>query len=116
MDYDRIRASARRMLAKAKQGQVILTRETITPGENRWDDPTISKEDEDLVAVVSGIAAEFVDGSTVLASDRQVLCAPPAMGIRPGDILTIDGKPVTLIRQVPIPAAGEPAALRVIVR
>lgn len=118
MDYDRARATAARLLANAKQGQVVLTR--AVAGEPDPDQPWVpvepSEQTEDLNAVVKGVSSQFVDGTTVLASDLEVLCAPPVMGAKPTDGLTIDGDAVTVLRVTPIPAAGEPAALRLIVR
>lgn len=118
MDYARIASTARRLLDGAKQGSVTLTRtisSTPDPDEPWVPVPPITQS-EDLSAVVKGVSARFVDGETVLASDREVLCAPPGMGIEPADVLTIDGDPVTVIRRTNIPGAGIVAAIRIIVR
>lgn len=118
MDYARVAATARRLMTGAKQGNVTLTR-TI-PGEPDPSQPWVpvdpTEEAEPLLAIVKGVSAQFVDGETIKASDREVLCAPPAMGIEPADVLTIDGKPVTVIRRTDIPGAGIVAAIRIITR
>ena len=67
-------------------------------------------------AVVSGVAKEFVDDKTIMATDLSVLCAVPDMDYQPGDELSIDGHPVTILRVVDIPAAGTKVATRFIVR
>ncbi|MBM3604272.1 MAG: hypothetical protein FJX25_05820 [Alphaproteobacteria bacterium] len=115
-DYSRLRATGDRLLTRFAQGNIVLSRTTTAPGANRWEDPVEATQTETLRGVVEGVAAAFVDGSTVLATDLQVTCAPPSMGIQPGDTLTIDGKSVTIISPRAEPAAGPPAAYVLIVR
>lgn len=115
-DYGRIRAKAERLFTRFAQGNIVLSRTTATPGEKRWDDPVETTQTEPLRGAVEGVAEKFVDGTTVLATDLQVTCAPPAMGIQTGDTLTIDSKPVTIISPRAEPAAGPPAAYVLIVR
>jgi len=105
------------------QGNVILTR--ITPGSQvpgmTWvaSDPVSALET--LRAAVSG-ASEYADGVTVLATDLRIVAAVPAlnwaMGGDDGGILSlsIDGKPVTIIRVRGLPAAGTATAIEIIAR
>lgn len=106
MDYDRIRATAARLLAGAKQGAVVLTRTTRVGGTTT----------EPLAAVVKGVSAQFVDNTTVRTSDLEVLCTPPQIRPEPGDTAIIDGRNAKVLVVTPIPAAGEPAVWRLIVK
>ena len=110
---------ASEVLAEFKQGSVVLRRavpadplplEPWVPGE-----PTVT--DYTLDATVSGVAQQYVDGTTILSSDEQVTCAVPAVAPDMAtDTLLIDGVAVTVIKNTPIPAAGTPVAYLFIVR
>lgn len=117
-NYDRMRATAGRLLDRFAQGTVTLTRER--PGVIDENEPWLPVDpiaaSEPLVGAVRGVSAQYVDGATILATDLQVTCKPPAMSIQLGDKVTIDGKPVIVLRIMAKPAAGLPAAHTLIVR
>lgn len=104
------------------QGQVVLSRKI--PGTPDPDKPWIPVEDEykrePLRAAVRGVSKELVGteagGTVIVASDRQVICAPIAMGYAAGDTLVVDGVPVHVIAVENIPAAGVTSAVRFIIR
>lgn len=104
------------------QGNVVLSRKI--PGTPDPDAPWLPVEDtferETLLAAVRGVSKELVGteaGSTViLASDRQAICAPIAMGYTAGDTLIIDDIPVHIVAVQNIPAAGITSAIRFIIR
>lgn len=98
------------------QGELALVRVETAPAGNSWDEPVESVAREALRGAVSGVAAKFVDGTTILASDLQAICAIPSMGYQPGDSFEIDGVPATIIAVRNIPEAGTRAALRFILR
>lgn len=106
MDYARIRATALRLLEGAQQGQVVLSRTTRADG-------TATAA---VRAVVKGVSAQFVDNTTVRASDLEVLCEPPQFRPTAGDAAIIDGHEAKILVATPIPAAGEPAVWRLIVK
>lgn len=126
--YTEMQAMARDLLAPTSagglgQGSIVLTRRTRIPPTNSWDDPTWQTESDTLRGAVSGVSKDLIgspagepDGPVIVASDRQAICAVPAMAYEPGMVLSIDGKPVTVLRVDNIPAAGTPAAVRFIVR
>jgi hypothetical protein len=102
---------------------ITLTRRTLTPGANAWDDPTETLTTQSLRAQAFGVSSELVgtpanepDGPVVLASDRIVISEVPTGGYRVGDILAIDGAAVTVLRMWRIPAAGTPSAVKFLVR
>lgn len=116
------------LLEEFAQGAVILTKpgETV-PGENPWDPPV---EGEPVVytldATVKGVSQKYIDGTTVLATDLEVLVSTVGrdasgnpVAIDPdfgADTLTIDGQVMTLVRDLSVPAAGTKVVLKYIVR
>jgi hypothetical protein len=116
-DYGRIQAKASGLFKRFRQGAVTLTRTPTTPGANPWDPPTPGTPVVyTLDAVVRAVEDKFVDGTTVYATDRQVMCGVLPVEIMPGDTLAIDGKAVTIVKTMRIPAAGVAVAWRFIVR
>lgn len=118
MNYDRAAATAKQLLTGAQQGVVVLSREV--PGQvdpaKPWVPVSATLQTEGLTAIVKGVSAALVDGTAVLASDLEVLCVPPMMGAKVTDTVRIDGRPASIQRVTPIPAAGTPAVLRLIAR
>lgn len=117
--YDDMQGVAADLLAEFKQGLITLTRTPLAdPDEDSpWQpgeagEPTVYTLD----ATVKGVSAEFVDGSTILSTDLQVMAAVPPVVPAMTDVLAIDGSDVVLIRIDTIPAAGTPVAYRFIVR
>jgi hypothetical protein len=116
INYQRMAATAKRLLTDNEQGSVSIGRTVITPGVDPWDGPTASIVWTDIKAVVRGVSAQFVDGITVLATDLQVVAYIGDYTPLPGDIMMIDNLNITVINQQKIPAAGIIAAWRFIVR
>lgn len=104
------------------QGVIVLVRSTPgTPNPNApWEPVTPTVTTETLKGAARGVDSRLVGtevgGAVVLATDRQVICAPPAMQYRAGDTLSIDGVPVHVIAVEKIPAAGVTSAVKFIVR
>ena len=129
--YTRASATANRLLAPSKFGAtnpdgtsaVTLTRKTVTPAANSWEAHVVASTTETLLAQVFGVDKEFVglpadepNNGVVLQSDLSVICAMPAGGYAPGDLVSVNGRPVAVILTRRIPAAGTPVALRLVVR
>jgi hypothetical protein len=112
------------------QGVVALLKLIPVEPENSWDEPPPPVPVAYLLrAVVKGVSAQLVGtiaygGSTVSqygdatiqSSDLEILCVPPAVSYSPGDILTLDGSPVTVIGYSDMPAVGTKVAVRFIAR
>lgn len=123
--YSEMAQMARELLAPTSQGglgqgSIVLSRQTSVPGNNPWDPPVTTTSTEPLRGAVSGVSKELVGvemgGTVVLASDRQAICAVPAMGYTAGDTLVVDGVPVHIVAVQNIPAAGITSAVRFIIR
>lgn len=125
--YNDLAATVRELLDPgqlgAASGSIVLVRRTVTPAANSWEDPTVTLTSETLLAQAFGVSGQLVglpadepaDG-VIVASDRTVVAALPEMGYQPGDLLTIDGTAVTVIRVEQVPAAGVPSAVKFVVR
>lgn len=115
--YNRLTTTSTRLLAKYKQGVVEIGRPVTTPGAEPYDPPTTSTSWTEVDAVVKGVSQKYVDGSTIVMSDLEVLTQTPATFDRAaGDLMRIDGDVVAVLMVEPIPAAGSAVATRMIVR
>ena len=116
INYQRMAATAKRLITDNKQGVIEIGRTVVTPGANSWDAPTTATTYEQISAVAKGVSKRFVDGVTVLATDLELVATIDDYSPLPGDIVIVDGKRVTVISQSQIPAAGIICAWRFIVR
>lgn len=118
ISYGRMKRTADRLLGRAAQGAVTLTRMTAgTPDPAApWDPVAGTTETVPLLAAVRGAGREWVDGETILATDLQAIIAVPAIMPAPGDVVTRDGDPLTVIRVQRIPEAGTAVAVRIFMR
>ena len=116
MNYDRLKQTHDRLIAKHGQGVVEISVTTTVPGPEPWDTPTTTTVDTPVDAVVGGVGEEFVDGSTIVASDLQVQIAavddPPVVS----DAIKVDGASKAVLAVHNVPGAGDPVAIRMIVR
>lgn len=140
--YAKFQKTATRLIGKWKQGRVTVVRnvggDPMPPGWPTWEVwPDNSRvEIYELDAVVKGVSAKLIDGTTVIASDRELTCShkmtlvetivgdnDPVVSSTPAefdagllDTLAIDGKPVTIMRDLTVPGAGTPVAHRYVIR
>lgn len=113
------------ILKRWNTGTVTLTR--TTPGtpdpSTPWIPGTPTTAVYTLDAVVKGVAADYVDETTILASDLMVVASPKATlagapaGIVPlmQDVLHIDGAEKAIKKIEPAPASGQAAMFRIFV-
>lgn len=140
--YAKFQKTATRLLGKWKQGQVTVIRHV--GGDPRpadwptyilWPDNS-RVEIYELDGVVKGVSAKLIDGNVVIASDRELVCShkmtlvetivgddAPVFSNTPVpfdagllDTLSVDGKPVTIMRDLTVPGAGVPVAHRFVIR
>lgn len=117
-DYLRIKGISQRLHSRFQQGSVVLVRRTpgvIDPAKP-FEPVQPQERREALSAVTDGVSSRLVDGETILATDLEVQCYPPAMGVEAGDALEMDGKEVVIIRSLPYPPEGETVYHTFIVR
>lgn len=122
--YDRGAALTARLLSADKYGQGTVKLIRVTPGVVDPDKPWLPMEPnektETLKAAVKGVSSELVGteagSAVILASDREVVCAPPVMDYQAGDVMSVDGVRVNILSVECIPAAGTVSAVKFIIR
>lgn len=117
-DYEDDAAFALEELTFYQQGTIVLSRTVageVDPAAP-WVEPAATLQSETLIGVASGVSEEFVDNTAIVASDIEVRCVPPAMGVMATDTVTIDGKATTILAIKPMPAAGLAVVQRLIVK
>ena len=126
--YEDMAQTARDLLAPTDegglgQGTIELVRYVPgAPGANPWDPPASpTREVTVLDGAARGVAKELIGapvetGGQIVATDLQVIVAPWGGEYEAGQVLEIDGAPVTVLKVENIPAAGTPCAIRFIVR
>ncbi len=113
--YGRLQVTASRLMAKFKQGQVVYTI-TGAPTGPAWNPTPGAPVSYTLDATVQGVEADYVDGSLILATDKQVTCAVFAVEPSLAGTITIDGKVCQIVRVDKVPGAGTVIAWRIFVR
>jgi hypothetical protein len=121
--YKRARVAA--LLRRWNSGTVTLTRITTAAPEEEtpWIPGEATSESYTLDARVDGVAADYVDGVTVIESDLVVIMSPKARldGVvvdlepRMSDVITIDDAVKRIKKIQPVPAAGPAAMFQVFV-
>lgn len=113
--YGRLQGTASRLMAKFSQGQVVYTI-TGAPTGPEWNPTPGAPVSYALDATVQGVEADYVDGSLILATDKQVTCAVFAVEPSLAGTITIDGKVCQIVRVDKVPGAGTVIAWRIFVR
>ena len=113
--YGRLQGTASRLMAKFSQGTVAYTI-TGAPTGPEWDPAPGVPVSYTLDATVQGVEADYVDGSLILATDKQVTCAVFAVEPSLAGTITIDGKVCQIVRVDKVPGAGTVIAWRIFVR
>lgn len=126
--YDRMRATAQRLLAPTSkgglgQGSIVLVRYVDgPPPASPWDPPSEPiPQRTTLDGAARGVGKELIGapvetGGQIVATDKQVIVAPWGGSYDPGDVLELDGSPVTVLKVENIPAVGTVCAVKFIVR
>ena len=125
--YDDLATMASELLAPTSQnglGQGVIELIRVTTGVVDHDKPWLpvqpTEQTELLKGAVKGVSSKLVGtevgSAVILASDREAICAAPAMQYRAGDILSVDGVRVNILSVQRIPEAGTTVAVKFIIR
>lgn len=116
--YDDMQAVAAGVLGEFKQGAIKLTRVTTeTPNPAKpWLPVADTSETYELEATAKAVSDKFIDGTLILATDKEVTCAVPKIEPVPGDVISIDGNAHSIVKVMRIPAAGVAVVFKLIVR
>lgn len=93
------------LLTEFSQGVITLAKTTTAPGADAWTPGSPTTTAYTLQATAKGVSKEFIDGTTIVATDIEILAAAFGADPDPPDVLTIDGKAVTLLKVFYLPAA-----------
>lgn len=107
------------LLPQFEQGSVVLRRYVRATDPAYPDDagPVVDTLDYSMSAAVNGVEQKYVNGSTIIATDEQVVCAIKAINRegtkvsvtpRMGDEVYIDGKKRAIKAIKTVPPAGVP--------
>ena len=121
--YREMQSMARGLLAPTSQnglgqGELKLTR--VTPGTPDPATPWIPVQPQTttqtLKGAVRGVDSKLVgterNGAVLVSSDLVAITEVPSIDYEAGDVLSIDGKEVTVLDVEPIPAAGVRSAVK----
>jgi len=125
--YTEMAQAASELLAPTSQnglGQGVIELIRVTQGvvdsDKPWLPVTPTEQTELLKGAVKGVSSKLVGtevgSAVILASDREAICAAPAMQYQAGDILSVDGVRVTVLSVERIPAAGTVSAVKFLIR
>lgn len=116
--YEEMQGVASELLGEFAQGVIVLTKPgTSSPGANPWDPPvTTDPVEYTLKATAKPVEEQFINGTTIFATDIEVTAADFGGDLNPSDTMMIDGKAVTIVKVMRIPAAGTLVCWKVIVR
>lgn len=126
--YADMAQAARELLAPTDEGGLgqgaiqLVTYVPGAPGANPWDPPAPpSRQITPLDGAVRGVSKELIGapvetGGQVIATDLQVIVSPWGGAYQPGQVLELDGDPVTILKIDDIPAVGTVCAIRFLVR
>ena len=115
-DYGRMAGVATRLLTRFNQGVITLTTAPPAPGADPWTPGAPTTATYTLQATAKGVSKEFIDGTSIVATDIEITAAAFGAEPDPADVLAIDGKMVTLLRVIRLPAAGTLVAWKFVVR
>jgi hypothetical protein len=137
--YDEMAAMASELLAPTSQdglGQGVVTLTRIVYGAADAETPWIPGAEATATYRMDGVAAsiadEFVNGTTIFATDMMLTVGPVmtkthvdgvavaaevvATALQPGDVVSIDGGVVTIVKEMRLPKAGTLVAWKFVVR
>lgn len=114
--YADMRDAAGGLLKEFTQGTVRLVRPNDSDGDSPWTSGGGDPQSYDLSATVKGVSTEYVDGTTILASDLEVTAAPVEVTPQMSDHILIDGTRYEIVQLIAIPAAGTTVVQKYIVR
>lgn len=137
--YDEMAAMASELLAPTSRdglGQGVITITRTVPGPVDPETEWIPGADTTTTYLMDGVAGsigdEFVNGTTIFATDTMLTVAPTMTkthvngapvanevvltALQPGDVVSIDGGVVSIVKEMRLPKAGTLVAWKLVVR
>jgi hypothetical protein len=113
--YDEMQGIASELLAEFKQGTIIYNHPGAVSGD-AWNPVQGTAVPYTLDAASNGVSQEYVDGTSVLATDREVAAAVFGQTPTTSGTISMDGRVLQIVRVIKIPAAGTAVSWKMIVR
>ena len=117
--YAEMADTALEVIDEFRQGVLLLDRRTPVKGPQPWDPDVPTYQSFPVVGTVQAIDRRYVDGTTIVATDRIVIVPANSLPVsvvpQLGDRLTIDGVKNTIKRVIRVPEAGVIIVYRLIV-
>lgn len=106
------------VITEFQQGVLALERRTPVAGSQPWEPDIPTTQLLPVVGVVQSVDRRYVDGTTVLATDRMAILPvnslPANVVPQMSDRLMVDGEPTTIKKIVRVPEAGTIIVYRLI--
>lgn len=113
--YRRLQGTASKLLNQFQQGTIIYRQPGTTSGP-AFDPVITDPVDHELDATANGVSQEYVDGTQVLATDKEITAAVFAVTPDSSGELVVDGQVLQIVRLWQVPAAGVVVAWKFIAR
>lgn len=115
--YDRMRATADRMVKRFDQEATSVVAEMVIPDPDPLQPPVVVPVETPIPAVVRGVTAAMVAADpNLLATDLQVIMGPQGEVVEGASSLSVNGVQRRVISIERIPASGTVCAVRAVVR
>lgn len=112
--YEKSATTAQKMLKKYGQAGTIERTGQQTPA-NPWEAGSVFTTSYPVICVVTGYAADLIDGSAIRAGDKQVIIAARGLGIAPEttDIVVLTNERYSIVSVEIVSPAGVPIIYKV---
>lgn len=115
--YDRMRATADRLVRRFDQEATATIVEAVIPDQDPLRPPVVVPVETPIPAVVRGVTAAMVAADpNLLATDLQVIMGPNGDAVAGASSLSVNGVRRRVISIERIPASGTVCAVRAVVR
>lgn len=106
--YGEMAKVASEVLAEFNQGEIKLLRPTAAaPADKPYRVGTPGAPEEfPLDGAARGVLGEYIDGTVVIATDKQVTAAVFASEPQMTDTISVDGRKLTIVKIIRNPDAG----------
>ena len=115
IDYTEEQRAFAEQIAEVEQGDIKYITAGVKTGDE-WSPTFGAPTVYPLVATASGVSKKFVNGTTILATDLQIMSAVFDVEPLMSGTITLNGRTLQTVDIKQIPAAGTPVAWRIICR
>ncbi len=113
--YNRLQGTASRLLNRFRQGAIAYRQPGTTTGP-AFDPVVGPPTNYELDATAVGVSQKYINGTTIVAADKEVTAA--VFGATPDTSgrIVMDGRELEIVQTWQVPASGTPVAHKFIVK